>query len=110
MIAFNSIDFFLQNQSGILIDKFITVQAAAEVSGYNAQYLRRLLRAGKLDGIRIGQVWLIKLESLAAQLEWAGQIEDRRCGPRKCTQPCCIQLKTRPVYKRIQGSERRIKI
>jgi hypothetical protein len=41
------------------------------------------LRAGKLGGIRIGQVWLIKLESLAAQLEWAEQIEDRRCGPRK---------------------------
>ena len=83
MIAFNSTDFFLQNQSGILIDKFITVQVAAEVSGYNAQYLRRLLRAGKLDGIRIGQVWLIRLESLAAHLEWGEEIEDRRCGPRK---------------------------
>ena len=34
--------------------------AAAEYSGYNEQYLRRLLRAGRLEGIKIGQVWLIE--------------------------------------------------
>lgn len=34
----------------------LTIQAAAEVSGYNAQYIRWLLRAGKLNGDNIGQV------------------------------------------------------
>lgn len=71
MSALNVSELLFQNSIGILLEKYITVQAAAEVSGYNAQYLRRLLRSRKLDGIRIGQVWLIKLESLAAQLEWA---------------------------------------
>jgi len=36
------------------------------VLGYNVQYLWRLLRAGKLDAIKIGQIWLISLASLEA--------------------------------------------
>jgi hypothetical protein len=32
------------------------IQAAAELTGYNIQYLRRLLRYGKLEGIKIGQI------------------------------------------------------
>jgi len=37
------------------------VQAAAEATGYNIQYLRRLLRSGKLEGIKIGQMLLIDI-------------------------------------------------
>ena len=37
-----------------VIHNHITVQEAAEVTGYNTQYLRRLLRAGKLEAIKIG--------------------------------------------------------
>ena len=47
-----------------VIVNHISVQAATEISGYNAQYLRRLLRTGKLDGVKVGQVWLIDLASL----------------------------------------------
>jgi hypothetical protein len=71
-----------QNLPGVLTDSYITVQAAAQASGYNAQYLRRLLRAGKLDGVRIGQVWLIGLASLSERLECCKRTSDRRCGPR----------------------------
>jgi excisionase family DNA binding protein len=35
------------------------VQAAASYSGYCLQYLRRLLRNGKLEGVKIGQLWLV---------------------------------------------------
>jgi hypothetical protein len=49
---------------------------------YNPQYLRRLLRLGKLDGIQIGQVWLIKLNSLENYLLQIEVQGDHRYGPR----------------------------
>jgi hypothetical protein len=83
MISFNSPQHLFQNSNGIILEKYITVQAAVEVSGYNTQYLRRLLRAERLDRIKVGQMWLIKLESLKSYIERAGQVNDRRLGPRK---------------------------
>ena len=50
--------------SEIVLEKHVSVKAAAEFSAYNIQYLRRLLRAGQLEGLKIGQVWLVKLASL----------------------------------------------
>jgi excisionase family DNA binding protein len=47
-----------------VIDNHITVKTASEITGYNAQYLRRLLRARRLEAIKIGQVWLINLFSM----------------------------------------------
>lgn len=65
-----------------VIYNHITVQMAAEISGYNAQYLRRLLRAGKLDGVKIGQVWLVNLDSLQKYFGRALSSNDLRCGPK----------------------------
>ncbi len=70
-----------------LIVNHISVQAATEISGYNAQYLRRLLRAGKLDGMKVGQVWLIDLVSLETYLDLAVRSNDLRCGPKAAWQP-----------------------
>ncbi len=61
----------------------LTVQAAAEVSGYNAQYLRRLLRAGRLKGDKISQAWLIRRDSFEEFLLRGKDVNDRRFGPRK---------------------------
>jgi len=55
MSAFNT-QVISQLSTRQVIVNHISVQAATEISGYNTQYLRRLLRAGKLDGIKIGQV------------------------------------------------------
>jgi len=82
MIALNSSDTSLPISTGILIEKFITVKAAAEVSGYNVQYLRRLLRMEKLDSVKVGQVWLIKLDSLETYIQRIGNENDHRCGPK----------------------------
>lgn len=71
-----------QESRGILIENHISVQAAAEFTGYNIQYLRRLLRAGKLVGTKVGQVWLIKLSSLEAYFQEKESSSDRRCGPK----------------------------
>ena len=67
----------------VVLEKHISVKAAAVFSGYNIQYLRRLLRAGRLEGIKIGQVWLISLVALEAYLKRGQMVRDRRHGPRK---------------------------
>ncbi len=66
----------------VVVVNHISVQTAAEVSGYNPQYLRRLLRYGKLAGLKIGQVWLIDKVAFEGYLENAIQATDRRFGPR----------------------------
>ena len=67
--------------AGAVLEKHLSVKAAAETFGYNEQYLRRLLRTGRLQGTRIGQVWLIKLASLEAHLRKGYLAQDRRFGP-----------------------------
>jgi excisionase family DNA binding protein len=66
---------------GTVLEKHLSVKAAAETFGYNEQYLRRILRAGRLEGIKIGQVWLIKLASLEAHLCKGQLSRDQRWGP-----------------------------
>jgi hypothetical protein len=61
MTSLNTLYISQQPHRGILINQHIMVQAAAEATGYNIQYLRRLLRSGKLEGIKIGQMLLIDI-------------------------------------------------
>ncbi len=64
-----------------MVNNHISVKAAAEFSGYSQQYIRRLLRCGKLDGLRIGHVWLIDKDIFLAYFEKAFQVTDRRFAP-----------------------------
>ena len=82
MITFNSPYISPESNKGILINEHLTVQATADATGYNVQYLRRLLRSGKLEGIKIGQVWLIEMQSLETYIQHVESTSDRRCGPR----------------------------
>jgi len=82
MISFNSSNISQQSNTGIFIIQHISVKAAAEITGYNIQYLRRLLRSGTLEGIKIGQIWLIEMQSLETYLQHVKNTSDRRCGPR----------------------------
>jgi len=66
----------------IVVNNHISVQAAANLSGYNLQYLRRLLRTGKLSGLKIGQIWLIDKDDFVDYLEAANDTSDRRFGPK----------------------------
>ena len=47
---------------------YITADEAAEISGYDVQHVRRLMRAQKIKGRKAGLVWLIERESLHAYL------------------------------------------
>jgi len=82
MFSFNSPNISQQFHIGILTDRHITVQAAADATGYSSQYLRRILRSGVLKGIKIGQMWLIEMDALEAYLKRIETISDRRYGPR----------------------------
>ncbi len=75
MISFNPLNI------PFVVNNHISVKAASDFSGYSLQYLRRLLRCGKLDGLKIGQVWLIEKSVFEAYLEKAIQAIDRRFGP-----------------------------
>ena len=43
---------------------YVTSEDAAEISGYHVNYIRRLLRQGKLKGRKFGNVWFIERASL----------------------------------------------
>ncbi len=64
MISINSQNIPQLSNTGIFIHQHITVQAAADVTGYNIQYLRRMLRSGGLKGVKIGLVMCIASSSL----------------------------------------------
>ena len=82
MISLNSPSISQQSNTSILINQHITVQAADEVTGYNIQYLRRMLRSGALKGVKIGQMWWIEMDALEAYLKSVRSTSDRRCDPR----------------------------
>ncbi len=82
MISFNSPNIPQQFHTGIFINRHITVQAAADITGYNIQYLRRMLRSGTLEGVKIGQMWLIEMDALEAYFKRVESTSDRRCGPK----------------------------
>jgi len=67
--------------TSVVVNNHISVQVVAGSSGYSLQYIRRLLRCGKLVGLKIGQVWLIDKADFKAYLDKAIQTSDRRFGP-----------------------------
>jgi excisionase family DNA binding protein len=72
---------FTPPTSPIVVNNHVSIKAAANFSGYSLQYLRRLLRTGKLAGLKIGQVWLIDYAAFEEYLEKAIQATDCRFGP-----------------------------
>ena len=66
----------------IVFNNCISVKAAAFHSGYNVQYQRRLLRDGRLTGMKLGQAWLLDLRTFEAYMQDAHQTNDKRFGPK----------------------------
>jgi hypothetical protein len=48
-------------------DDMVLVSVATEQTGYNAQYIRRVARAGAIKAQQIGPVWLVSLSELQAR-------------------------------------------
>ncbi|MFA7302318.1 MAG: hypothetical protein WC030_01040, partial [Candidatus Paceibacterota bacterium] len=57
----------------LLSKNLISTRDAAELSGYSADYLSRLVRSGEVEGTRVGRSWLIGRESLLTLLKEKGK-------------------------------------
>lgn len=62
---------------------WLTVQQAADLSGYHPNHIRRLVRSGEIQARKWGQSWQVSRQSLKAYLEVAAQSDDKRRGPHK---------------------------
>ncbi len=62
---------------------WITPQEAGELSGYNTEYIRWLIRKGKIAATKKGYSWWVDHDSFLAYLKAAKKSEDKRHGPKK---------------------------
>jgi len=68
--------------SPVVLNNLLSVKDAVVYSGHSIQYVRRLLRSGKLAGLKLGQMWLIDKQALDIYLLQAQTSGDRRFGPK----------------------------
>ena len=61
---------------------WITTKEAAEISGYHPEYLRELIRTGKISGQKFGIVWQVDKQSLLDYLGAGEESKDQRRGPK----------------------------
>ena len=66
----------------IVLTNHISVKTASLYSGYNIQYIRRLLRNGLFSGLKVGQIWLIDKHGFDIYLEKTDNTKDSRFGPK----------------------------
>lgn len=63
-------------------DEWLTVKQACELTGYDDEYLRRLLREDKIRSQKFGHVWMVSKASLMVYYEAAQQEKDNRYRPK----------------------------
>ena len=61
--------------------EWITTKEAADISGYNVNHVRRLMRQGRIEGSFRGVMWWVDGESLRAYLEMMAQLGTKRFHP-----------------------------
>jgi hypothetical protein len=66
-----------------MADDWITTKKAVELSGYNPDHLRELIRDGKIEAQKFGIVWQVSQKSLLEYLAIASKSEDKRWGPKR---------------------------
>jgi hypothetical protein len=72
----------LKVKSSFIINNHTSVKVASTLTGYSMQYIRRLLRLDRLAGLKIGQVWLVEIDSLNDYLNHAMGSVDQRFSPK----------------------------
>ena len=61
--------------------EWLTTKQAAELIGYNPNYLRYLVEAGKLPAQKLGRDWIIQQADLLAYIRQVGN-KGRKRGPK----------------------------
>ncbi len=59
-----------------------SIKEAADVTGYHPEYLRELCRLGRIESLKVGQAYLIRVESLEQYVKQMQETDDGRAGPR----------------------------
>ncbi len=65
-----------------MTNELITTAEAADISGYHQEYVRSLLKEGRIEGKKFGTVWQVSKTSLTSYLEKMEGKGARR-GPKK---------------------------
>ena len=63
--------------------EWLTVNEAAKLSGYNPEYIRRLIRNGKIEHRKFSFIYQVNRESLLDYLKKAGSLTDKRFSPKR---------------------------
>ena len=58
--------------------EWLTVNEAAKLSGYNPDYIRELIRQGKIKARKFSIVWMVDRKSLSAFLKKAQAMWEKR--------------------------------
>jgi hypothetical protein len=61
---------------------WMSVEEATELSGYNPEHVRRLVRGKLIAAQKKGAMWWVDRASLLAYLKSAAKSSDRRRGPK----------------------------
>ena len=62
--------------------EYITTNEASNLSGYNVEYIRQMIRAGVINAQKRGRDWWVERESFLAYLEHTQRSRDKRHGPK----------------------------
>lgn len=63
-------------------EEWITTSEAAQITGYNEEYIRRLARKEKIKARKFGTIWQVHAASMLRYLSNAEKNDDKRSGPR----------------------------
>ena len=63
-------------------DEWLSVNEAAELSGYHPEYIRRLIRDGDIVARKFSIVWQVKRISLLDYIKTAKSKSDKRYSPK----------------------------
>ena len=51
------------------LNDFISTEEAAEKLKYHVEHVRRMMREGSIEGLKIGRTWLIRREALDSYMK-----------------------------------------
>ncbi len=61
---------------------WLSVEEAAELTGYNREYVRQLIRRGEIAAEKKGWQWWVDQASIIAHLNASRRSQDKRYGPK----------------------------
>ncbi len=64
------------------LPEWIDIRLASELSGYNSDYLRRVMRQGKIAAEKRGTMWWIDRDSLRAYVATVEALGTKKFDPR----------------------------